>query len=116
MKPGSQCGNFRGIVFRHGFEAECLVLLHLSLVDKTEAMQIVPTEAPGESDVVIDVKRTKRWSVVASVDNSGSRDTGNYRGASQQRRLLTSSRKKSPLSDGFTCIEADRKCLRHAYT
>lgn len=81
MKPGSQCGNFRGIVFRHGFEAECLVLPHLPLVDKTEAMQIVPTEAPGESDVVIDVKRTKRWSVVASVDNSGSRDTGKLRGS-----------------------------------
>lgn len=44
-------------------------------------MQIVPTEAPGESDVVIDVKRTKRWSVVASVDNSGSRDTGKLRGS-----------------------------------
>jgi len=44
-------------------------------------MQIVPTEAPGESDVVIDVKRTKRWSVVASIDNSGSRDTGKFQGS-----------------------------------
>ncbi|WP_425596152.1 ShlB/FhaC/HecB family hemolysin secretion/activation protein [Pandoraea apista] len=44
-------------------------------------MQIVPTEAPGESDVVIDVKRTKRWSVVASIDNSGSRDTGKLQGS-----------------------------------
>lgn len=44
-------------------------------------MQIVPTQAPGESDVVIDVKRTKRWSVVASLDNSGSRDTGKLQGS-----------------------------------
>ncbi|QHE95131.1 ShlB/FhaC/HecB family hemolysin secretion/activation protein [Pandoraea fibrosis] len=44
-------------------------------------MQIVPTEVPGESDVVIDIKRTKRWSVVASVDNSGSRDTGKLQGS-----------------------------------
>ncbi|EON10849.1 ShlB/FhaC/HecB family hemolysin secretion/activation protein [Pandoraea sp. SD6-2] len=43
-------------------------------------MQIVPTEVPGESDVVIDIKRTERWSVVASVDNSGARDTGKLQG------------------------------------
>ncbi|VVE16260.1 membrane protein [Pandoraea morbifera] len=44
-------------------------------------MQIVPTESPGESDVVIEVKRSKRWSVVASIDNSGSRDTGKLQGS-----------------------------------
>ncbi|VVE03405.1 Hemolysin transporter protein ShlB [Pandoraea horticolens] len=43
-------------------------------------MQIVSTEAPGESDVVIDVNRAKRWSVVASIDNSGARDTGKLQG------------------------------------
>ncbi|WP_174234873.1 ShlB/FhaC/HecB family hemolysin secretion/activation protein [Pandoraea pulmonicola] len=44
-------------------------------------MQIVPTALAGESDVVIEVKRAKRWSVVASVDNSGSRDTGKLQGS-----------------------------------
>lgn len=43
-------------------------------------MQIAPTEVPGESDVVISVKRTKPWSVVASVDNSGQRATGKLQG------------------------------------
>lgn len=51
------------------------------LASQDVTMQIVPTQAPGESDVVIDVKRTKRWSVVASVDNSGSRDTGKLQGS-----------------------------------
>ncbi|WP_370855806.1 ShlB/FhaC/HecB family hemolysin secretion/activation protein [Pandoraea communis] len=44
-------------------------------------MQIVPAEAPGESDVVIEVNRAKRWSVVTSIDNSGSRDTGKLQGS-----------------------------------
>jgi len=43
-------------------------------------MQIEPTETPGESDVVISVKRAKPWSVVASVDNSGQRATGKLQG------------------------------------
>lgn len=44
------------------------------------SMQIVPTEAPGESDVVISVKSAKPWTVVASVDNSGTRATGKLQG------------------------------------
>ncbi|WP_331694681.1 ShlB/FhaC/HecB family hemolysin secretion/activation protein [Pandoraea sputorum] len=44
-------------------------------------MQIVPAEAPGESDVVIEVNRVRRWSVVASVDNGGSRATGKLQGS-----------------------------------
>ncbi|MCX4166319.1 MULTISPECIES: ShlB/FhaC/HecB family hemolysin secretion/activation protein [Paraburkholderia] len=44
------------------------------------SMQIVPTDIPGESDVVLDVKRTKLWSLVASVDNSGTRATGKLQG------------------------------------
>jgi hemolysin activation/secretion protein len=44
------------------------------------SMQIVPTDVPGESDVVLDVKRTKPWTVVASVDNSGQRATGRLQG------------------------------------
>lgn len=43
-------------------------------------MQVVPTGTPGESDVEITVKRTKPWSVVASVDNSGTRATGKLQG------------------------------------
>ncbi|SIT41610.1 Polypeptide-transport-associated domain protein ShlB-type [Paraburkholderia piptadeniae] len=43
-------------------------------------MKIEPTTSPGESDVVIDVKRTKPWSVVASIDNSGTRATGKLQG------------------------------------
>ncbi|CAB3764255.1 ShlB/FhaC/HecB family hemolysin secretion/activation protein [Paraburkholderia solisilvae] len=43
-------------------------------------MQVMPTDVPGESDVVITVKRTKPWSLVASVDNSGQRATGKLQG------------------------------------
>ncbi|MFX6743248.1 POTRA domain-containing protein, partial [Acinetobacter baumannii] len=43
-------------------------------------MQVVPTATPGVSDVVIAVKRSKRWTVVASVDDSGSRSTGKRQG------------------------------------
>ncbi|MFS8975398.1 ShlB/FhaC/HecB family hemolysin secretion/activation protein [Cupriavidus necator] len=43
-------------------------------------MQIVPTRAAGVSDVVIAVKRRKPWTVVASVDNSGTRSTGKWQG------------------------------------
>ncbi|KVD02837.1 hypothetical protein WI78_04030 [Burkholderia ubonensis] len=44
------------------------------------SMQIVPGEVPGESDVVLDVKRGKPWTVVASIDNSGTRATGKLQG------------------------------------
>ncbi|CAD6550400.1 ShlB/FhaC/HecB family hemolysin secretion/activation protein [Paraburkholderia sabiae] len=43
-------------------------------------MKIEPTSSPGESDVVIEVKRAKPWSLVASVDNSGTRATGKLQG------------------------------------
>ncbi|AXW47388.1 ShlB/FhaC/HecB family hemolysin secretion/activation protein [Ralstonia pseudosolanacearum] len=43
-------------------------------------MQLVPTDVPGVSDVVISVKRTKPWTVVAAVDNSGTRSTGKLQG------------------------------------
>lgn len=43
-------------------------------------MQIVPGDLPGESDVVLDVKRGKPWTVVASIDNSGTRATGKLQG------------------------------------
>ncbi|MDN7745474.1 ShlB/FhaC/HecB family hemolysin secretion/activation protein [Burkholderia multivorans] len=44
------------------------------------SMQIIPADVPGESDVVLDVKRGKPWSVVASVDNYGTRATGKLQG------------------------------------
>ncbi|WP_028228011.1 ShlB/FhaC/HecB family hemolysin secretion/activation protein [Paraburkholderia ferrariae] len=44
------------------------------------AMQIVPGTSPGESDVVVTVKRTKPWSLVVSADNSGTDATGRYLG------------------------------------
>ncbi len=44
------------------------------------SMQIVPADVPGESDVVLDVKRGKPWTVVASIDNSGTRPTGRLQG------------------------------------
>ncbi|AVA35688.1 hemolysin activation/secretion protein [Cupriavidus metallidurans] len=43
-------------------------------------MQIVPTAVPGVSDVVIAVKRAKAWTVVASIDNSGTEATGKWLG------------------------------------
>jgi hemolysin activation/secretion protein len=43
-------------------------------------MQIVPGTSPGESDVVVTVKRTKPWSFVVSADNSGTNETGRYIG------------------------------------
>lgn len=43
-------------------------------------MQIVPTSTPGQSDVVIAVRRNKPWTLVASIDNSGSRSTGKWQG------------------------------------
>jgi hemolysin activation/secretion protein len=43
-------------------------------------MQVEPSDVPGESDVVITLKRTKPWTIVASVDNSGTRATGKLQG------------------------------------
>lgn len=39
-------------------------------------MQIVPGELPGESDVIISVKRSKPWKVSLYADDSGSNSTG----------------------------------------
>jgi hemolysin activation/secretion protein len=41
-------------------------------------MQIVPGDAPGESDVVIDVKRGKPWKLTANLDDSGAKGTGQW--------------------------------------
>ncbi|ANB71741.1 hypothetical protein AYM40_04635 [Paraburkholderia phytofirmans OLGA172] len=43
-------------------------------------MKIEPTDTPGESDVVVSVKRSKPWSFITSVDNSGTDATGKWQG------------------------------------
>jgi hemolysin activation/secretion protein len=43
-------------------------------------MKIEATGNPGESDVVVTVKRSKPWSFVASIDNSGTDATGKWQG------------------------------------
>jgi hemolysin activation/secretion protein len=50
------------------------------LASQNADMQIEPTGTPGESDVVVSVKRSKPWSFVASVDNSGTDATGKWQG------------------------------------
>ncbi|VVE63302.1 Hemolysin transporter protein ShlB [Pandoraea captiosa] len=49
--------------------------------NQTVSMQIVPAQGPGSSDVVLDVARTKPWTLVASVDNTGTRATGKLQGS-----------------------------------
>ncbi|WP_321902712.1 ShlB/FhaC/HecB family hemolysin secretion/activation protein [Paraburkholderia tropica] len=44
------------------------------------SMQIEPTSEPGQSDVVVTVRRTKPWSFVASVDDAGTKATGKWQG------------------------------------
>lgn len=39
-------------------------------------MELVPGEAPGESDVVISIRHGKRWRASVSLDDAGSRATG----------------------------------------
>jgi hemolysin activation/secretion protein len=39
-------------------------------------MQIVPGDVPGESDVVIQVKRSKPWKFTGTLDDSGAKGTG----------------------------------------
>jgi hemolysin activation/secretion protein len=43
-------------------------------------MKIEPTDTPGQSDVVLTATRSKPWSFVASVDNSGTDATGKWQG------------------------------------
>lgn len=43
-------------------------------------MQIVPGELPGESDVVIQVRRTRPWKLAVSLDDSGNSGTGRLQG------------------------------------
>ncbi|WP_109484164.1 ShlB/FhaC/HecB family hemolysin secretion/activation protein, partial [Paraburkholderia sp. C35] len=43
-------------------------------------MKIEPTDAPGESDVILNIKRSKPWTFVVSTDNSGTKSTGKWQG------------------------------------
>lgn len=44
-------------------------------------IEIKPGEEPGESDVLIKVKRAAPWRVAVSMDDSGSKGTGKYQGS-----------------------------------
>lgn len=46
-------------------------------------MQIVPAGNMGESDIIISVKRSKPWRVIASLDDSGAKGTGKMQGGLQ---------------------------------
>ncbi len=46
-------------------------------------MQIVPAGNPGESDILISVKRSKPWRMIASLDDSGAKGTGKTQGGLQ---------------------------------
>ncbi|MFZ1180881.1 MAG: ShlB/FhaC/HecB family hemolysin secretion/activation protein [Herbaspirillum sp.] len=41
-------------------------------------MQIAPTQTPGESDIVLDVKRIEPWKATLNFDDSGAKSTGKY--------------------------------------
>jgi hemolysin activation/secretion protein len=43
-------------------------------------MKIEPTDTPGESDIVLNVKHSKPWTFVVSADNSGTDATGKWQG------------------------------------
>ncbi|WP_152562783.1 MULTISPECIES: ShlB/FhaC/HecB family hemolysin secretion/activation protein [unclassified Serratia (in: enterobacteria)] len=43
-------------------------------------MEIVPAEKPGESDIQLNWQQAKIWRLGASLDDSGTKDTGRYQG------------------------------------
>ncbi|MDM8358604.1 ShlB/FhaC/HecB family hemolysin secretion/activation protein [Pandoraea communis] len=43
-------------------------------------IRIEPGDMPGSSEVLIDVQRQRPWRLLASIDNSGTRDTGRLQG------------------------------------
>ncbi|WKX27201.1 ShlB/FhaC/HecB family hemolysin secretion/activation protein [Tatumella ptyseos] len=44
------------------------------------SMEIVPTERPGESDIVVNWQQSRKWRLGVSLDDSGTRSTGRYQG------------------------------------
>ncbi|WP_392435604.1 ShlB/FhaC/HecB family hemolysin secretion/activation protein [Yersinia sp. HM-2024] len=43
-------------------------------------MELLPGEAPGETDIALSWKQSKMWRLAASLDDSGTRSTGRYQG------------------------------------
>ncbi|CNG74190.1 putative hemolysin activator protein [Yersinia frederiksenii] len=44
------------------------------------SMELIPGEAPGETDIALSWKQSKMWRLAASLDDSGTRSTGRYQG------------------------------------
>ena len=44
------------------------------------SMEIVPTDRPGESDIVVNWQQSRKWRLGLSLDDSGTRSTGRYQG------------------------------------
>ncbi|WP_241575780.1 ShlB/FhaC/HecB family hemolysin secretion/activation protein [Rosenbergiella nectarea] len=44
------------------------------------SMEIVPTERPGESDIIVNWQQSRKWRLGLSLDDSGTRSTGRYQG------------------------------------
>ena len=44
------------------------------------SMELIPGDAPGETDIALSWKQRKMWRLAASLDDSGTRSTGRYQG------------------------------------
>ncbi|AOF17110.1 TPA: ShlB/FhaC/HecB family hemolysin secretion/activation protein [Yersinia enterocolitica] len=44
------------------------------------SMELIPGDAPGETDIALSWKQSKIWRLAASLDDSGTRSTGRYQG------------------------------------
>ncbi|AVX38419.1 ShlB/FhaC/HecB family hemolysin secretion/activation protein [Yersinia massiliensis] len=44
------------------------------------SMELIPGDAPGETDIALSWKQSKMWRLAASLDDSGTRSTGRYQG------------------------------------
>lgn len=42
------------------------------------SMELIPGDAPGETDIALNWKQSKMWRLAASLDDSGTRSTGRY--------------------------------------
>ncbi|WP_049611722.1 ShlB/FhaC/HecB family hemolysin secretion/activation protein, partial [Yersinia massiliensis] len=44
------------------------------------SMELIPGDAPGETDIALSWKQSKMWRLAASLDDSGTSSTGRYQG------------------------------------
>ncbi|QAX81204.1 ShlB/FhaC/HecB family hemolysin secretion/activation protein [Yersinia hibernica] len=44
------------------------------------SMELIPGDAPGETDIALSWQQSKMWRLAASLDDSGTRSTGRYQG------------------------------------